>query len=420
MATVSKVCDGCDEVTETLEVYCANCDQAFCHDCTLYHRKLKSTRIHILVDASHDITDLNLSSVNANCGNDCGEPAVSLCIDCKQLLCTNCTNKHSSLKATKHHIAIAAKQLPIDETISVVSDRQCVSSNRRSLAFTQHRDDSFQAQVQDNGPFRGQFANELMSSAPADKEVTRVRGIAILSDGKIVVADYKNRSLKLFKRDLKFEMARELKDDPRGIASTPNDLIAVTIADKKEIRIFRIDNKIRTYKTFKVKEKPYSIAYHKEHFAVESGEGEDGAIRIYELGGKELFVIPGNTRSFGQFTGNTIRLALDFVKKTVFVVDIVNESIHSVDFKGNLCWSVKVRSPRGIVMFNNILFVASSEVNRIYQMNTTDGLIYHLLDEDSRVKRPRYIAYQPELKILAAEIDGNHVKLYNIEKLGTK
>ncbi|XP_071169240.1 tripartite motif-containing protein 3-like [Mytilus edulis] len=321
------------------------------------------------------------------------------------------------LKATKGHIAISAKQLARDETMSFISDSHSGVVETRTHVVS-HVQQLVQAQVQvEKGQYSGTFKHEFMCSAPGDKEVTRVRGIAILSDGRIVVADYKNRSLKLFNSELRFETVKYIKEDPRGMATSANDFVVVTIADKKEIRIYKFEkNKIRTHKTIKVVDKPYSIACDKDHFAVELGEGDDGTIRIYDQNIREMCVIPGNTRSFGQFTGNTLRLALDYTKQVIFVADVVKESVHCVDFHGGLIWTVNVRSPRGIVFHNSILFVASNDAHRINQMNAIDGLVYALLDEDNRIKRPRYIAYNANLRKLAVEIDSNHIKLYSITK----
>ncbi|XP_063420501.1 uncharacterized protein LOC134705707 [Mytilus trossulus] len=414
MAAAPNVCDGCTKDGK-VESFCVNCEQLYCQECTVYHMKCKVTRSHILMDASNVDTYNAHSSIDVKCGNECGEQAVVLCLDCKQLLCNDCSEKHSMLKATKGHNTITAKQLVREETASLSSD--CVYSEQTSVIS--HPQELVHAQVQvEKGPHSGTFLHEFMSSAPGDKELTRVRGIVLLFDGRIIIADYKNRSLKLFSREMKFEMAKDIKDDPRGMVASAYDNVIVTFADKKEIRIYEIENKkIRTKKKVNVKEKPYSIAYNKDHFAVEHGEGEDGTIRIYDQHIREIFIIPGSTRSFGQFTGNTIRLALDLSKYVIFVVDIAKELVHCVDFKGGLIWTVKVGSPRGIVFHNNMLFVASSTENKIIQMNAVDGIVYSMLDEDNRIRRPRYIAYNPDSKKMAVEIDGNHIKLYNITGL---
>ena len=315
---------------------------------------------------------------------------------------------HSTVKATKQHFVIPAREMNKEETESVISDSQTQIHKLMSACSL--------AQVSvEKGKYIGTYSNDLMSSAPADKEVTRVRGLAILTDGRIVVADYKNKSLKLFNAKLQFIISKNLKEDPRGMVGTSNDLVAVTIADKKEIRLYRLENaKIKRSITHKMREKPFSIAFNKERFVVEHGEGEDGTIRIYDTSFKELYIIPGHQRAFGQFTGNTIRLAMDFAREKVFVVDIAREKVHCVNFKGQMIWTVKVLSPRGIIIHEDTLFVSSSEPNMVLQMNALDGYVYQLIDEQHRVKRPRYIAYQSKLKQLAVDIDGNHIKFYSI------
>ncbi|CAG2241906.1 unnamed protein product [Mytilus edulis] len=234
MAAALNVCEGC-EIDKMLESFCVNCEQLYCQECTTYHMKCKTTRSHILLDASHRDTDINHSSIEVKCGNECGEQVVSLCLDCRQLLCIDCFNKHSMLKATKEHNAITAKHLT-DSHPRVIESRPSVVSHPQQLV---------RAQVQvEKGQYSGTFTNKFKCSAPGDKEVARVRGIAILSDGRIVVADYKNRSLKLFNSELRFETVKYIKEDPRGIATSANDFVVVTIADKKEIRIYKFE-KIR-------------------------------------------------------------------------------------------------------------------------------------------------------------------------------
>lgn len=413
MASASFQCDGCFQQIPHSS-FCATCEQLFCPDCTRFHMKSKATRLHILVDTSNQGRDFT-ECKNLNCGNNCRELALSLCLGCKQILCTSCNQRHSKLKATKDHVYIAIQTICTGDAISESFDSGSTdNASKGKLSKISPNQNSTQVEG-DSGPFEGTLVKDFISAAPRDTEVTRVRGLVLLRDGKCVVADYKNRSLKLFSTAGNFEMSKDLKEDPRGIAITANDFIAVTIADKKEIKIFRVENnKIRSHKTFKLKEKPYSITCNMETFAVETGEGEDGAIRIYNTSGKELHVLPGYTRSFGQFTGNTIRLAYDHSSSTIFVADVVKEAIHSVNSKNDVIWTRHLKSPRGAVLFQKVLFVASIDDNKIYQMNASNGLIYNLLDVVYGISRPRYITFQPSLNLLAVESDGNQIKTYKL------
>lgn len=414
MAAAIPKCSACESV-DCPETYCIECEQLYCHKCSRVHRRQKATRSHSLVDITNISNDFDRSIVRHKCNAcDDSETVNGLCLVCFELFCEDCIKRHKALKATLNHNVIAAHLLKADDLVSVHESE--ADGDKYSVAKS-HRSDASSAQVQiGKGPYSGVFTHEFMSSAKSDKEVTSVRGIAILTNGYIVVADYKNRSLKLFNKDLTFVSAKDMKDEPRGMAYIlPDDQVAVTFSDKKEVRLFKFEsNKIRTHKSFKMKEKPFSIGYHKNYLAIEVGEGDDGAIHIVDINGKQRAVIPGFTRSYGQFTGNTIRLALDYAKELVFVCDVVKERVHCLNFLGTLKWSVHVESPRGIILHEDHLFIASSESHKIYQMSADDGVLYMLFDEDNRIKRPRYIAFQPKLKTLAVEIDGNHIKLYSI------
>ncbi|VDI63297.1 Hypothetical predicted protein [Mytilus galloprovincialis] len=120
MAGNPNICDGCDSY-EKIKSCCVNCEQGYCQECTAHHMKCRTTRLHILMDASNIDADKTLNSFDVKFVNECGKQAVMLCLDCKQLLCNSCTQKHARLKATNDHNAITAKQLARDETLSITS-----------------------------------------------------------------------------------------------------------------------------------------------------------------------------------------------------------------------------------------------------------------------------------------------------------
>ena len=92
----------------------------------------------------------------------------------------------------------------------------------------------------------------------------------------------------------------------------------------------------------------------------------------------------------------------------------MKEAIHSVNSKNDVIWTRHLKSPRGAVLFQKVLFVASIDDNKIYQMNASNGLIYNLLDVVYGISRPRYITFQPSLNLLAVESDGNQIKTYQL------
>ncbi|CAC5414094.1 unnamed protein product [Mytilus coruscus] len=269
--------------------------------------------------------------------------------------------------------------------------------------------------------FHAKFDREIVTLSPGDKDVTRSHGMIMLEDGRLVVIDQKNRCMKIFKPPhYYFDSRKNFTDEPRGITCCGKEEIAVSFADKQEIRKFKInqDGTVYNLKPFGMQEKPFSISYNRKTFAVEQGEGRYGSIVILENDGKESHVISGASRDFGLFTGNTIRLAHDNNKRVVYVVDIVKGCVNHVSYDGDIKWSMKVISPRGIDYCeqSNILFVASKSDNSVVQMQASDGTIVPFLTHDSNVFQPRFICYQNQAKKLAIEVGGNVVNMYKCAK----
>ncbi|CAG2185170.1 unnamed protein product [Mytilus edulis] len=207
--------------------------------------------------------------------------------------------------------------------------------------------------------FHAKCIKEIATLAPGDKDATRLRGMVMLEDGRLIIIDQKNRCLKSFKPPhYNFESRKNIPDEPRGITCCGKEEIAVTFSDKNEIKRFKIshDGGILPIRPFALQEKPFSISYNRKTFAVEQGEGKYGSIAIIENDGKESNVISGASRDFGLFTGNTIRLAHDNTKRAVYVVDIVKECVNHVSYDGDIIWSVKVNSLEELISVSKATF----------------------------------------------------------------
>lgn len=96
-------CDGCNKpLTQT--TYCVECTQCFCAGCTKVHTKQNATKSHILLRISPDVSDAPSTKIGRNC-EICEEKmeVVSLCASCREMYCTECSERHHLMKATKDH-----------------------------------------------------------------------------------------------------------------------------------------------------------------------------------------------------------------------------------------------------------------------------------------------------------------------------
>ena len=263
--------------------------------------------------------------------------------------------------------------------------------------------------------YKADFDLEVNTSWPGETSVTRIVGLAMVSDGSLVLIDCRNKSIKVFKPKWYEAVIRhDLDEEPTGIASNGADEIIVTFAHKLEVRRYRISSEklIVPLKCFTLNEKPYSLSFSKNTLAIEIGEGSYGSIIVTDMDGDELEKISGNRRHFGMFTGKTIRLAHDHDAKCIYVVDISNECVSCVDYEGNVKWKTNIKGPRGIVINGDSLFVASKTENAIFQIDRGTGKYSSLLTSNDRIIQPRFIACQQSKEKLAVEVGGNVVNMY--------
>ncbi|XP_063420746.1 uncharacterized protein LOC134705960 [Mytilus trossulus] len=267
--------------------------------------------------------------------------------------------------------------------------------------------------------YKASFFRQIPSTVAGDQLVTGIRGMVIFEDGRLIIIDNKNRCLKIFSPPwYDFVLRHSFSDEPRGVSISGKDEVAITFPDKREVRRFIInkENKISSLKTFTVREKPFSISHSKDTFAIEMGEGIDGCVIITDMVGTLIHLISGIRRNFGQFNGNTIRLTHEHKTSTVYVVDLQTECIHSLNYDGNVRWTVKVNSPRGIDVCEDILFIATKSDNSIIQMRADDGTYTPLLTNKDDINQPRFICHQLQAKKLAVEVGGNIVNVYQCSK----
>ncbi|XP_063428258.1 uncharacterized protein LOC134711537 [Mytilus trossulus] len=151
---------------------------------------------------------------------------ISLCASCREMYCTECSERHHLMKATKDHQLCPLKlwdaSLVTRPVSSVVQD-STKKKAQVNVILKQEKD-----------LYKGRIITERPSTAPGETAMTRIRGMTFLLDGRLVVIDSKNKCLKVFKPEW-YELLtkKELTDEPRGIATVSQDEVVITFADKK-------------------------------------------------------------------------------------------------------------------------------------------------------------------------------------------
>lgn len=355
---------------------CAQCRNLYCHTCS---------DAHFNNNPNHDLCGIEPPNAYLSDQIKCNEcntaDACTMCVICKNVFCQRCTCMHakSNLKQLTRNMKTGMHK----------TYEQCTFPVRylKSINITQ---------------------------SVSDHNIS-ICGIASLPKF-VVLADSHNRILIVFQNE-KFIFKASLNGrEPRGITSLGENKIALTMPYDNEILFYNInDTGAEHYQTKNLLPeyegkwigRPFKIAYDSNHLAIETGLGDNGVILITdeECSIKHMLT---NEQNWGYFTGNTIRFALDWNRKQLFVSAMSKKAISCLDFEGHIIWNMTVSSPRDVVTIehetNQHLLLISKHTEAIYIFDAKNGSREKLF-YGGRLKKPRFMAYNSSQKIIYVNQD---------------
>ncbi|XP_053389505.1 uncharacterized protein LOC128552481 [Mercenaria mercenaria] len=194
------------------------------------------------------------------------------------------------------------------------------------------------------------------------QNICDITGCVVLSYNKVVVADWNNEKLKVV--DIKNKAVLEettLSSKPWGIAVMPQDHIAVTMPDKKEILIMTTASTLTTVRKFPVKGICKGIAYHQGHLFVVCSDPK--CVFITDTQGNVQNTIKLDNKRFVR----PWYLLLSKDLRHIFISDNGSHSVVSITLQGDISAEYKnkdFKDPRGMMMLDDgSLLVCGSGIN---------------------------------------------------------
>jgi len=358
---------------------CIDCKNMFCEICCNTHDLSSKPRHKVCI-----IEHVTTSNYEVNC-KYCSRPATAACLHCVVVFCDDCTGEHLE---NNHNVKMLIKYNGV-------------------------------AYQRGNTEGTSKLEHKYTISTEKNVETLRIRGITFLTGDRILLVEYNRSEIKIFKKN-SYIFNYLLQKEPNCMTKLFGNRVAISFPHEREIKLYDIFSKsVNLSKTIDLQSigKPFSISYHRKHFAVEIGEGKNGGIFIINGYGREICSVP-NVSSF--FTGNTIRLALDMKNRRIFVSALGKKYVHCIDFDGHIVWHKAVPSPRSIVFIpeassNMNMIVASKQWNMICKMNSHNGTDKTITAE-GLIKEPRHnMDYNIKQKLLCVEIDNGNILVFKYD-----
>lgn len=268
------------------------------------------------------------------------------------------------------------------------------------------------------GTLIGQFDAHLA----ADTNDCQLLGSDFLPDGKVLVTDWENKTLKLLNTSYKVVDYLKLSGSPYSACSISQNEGTVSITNKKVLQFFTIDPRSKMYqgRVIKTTEFCRDVAYNNGKIYVICGDLKDNGnnqISVYSLDGhfiQNIFTDSAGNKLFAQ----PLYLALNSIGN-IFVGD-EEKGVISLDKNGEVISIFKeskvLRYIYGVAIVNNDqLFVCGFGSHNVVQIGRNIVLLGEVLSENAGLRNPRSVCYDVNSqRMLVTCKNTNFVRVYSL------
>ncbi|KAH3855027.1 hypothetical protein DPMN_097586 [Dreissena polymorpha] len=359
--------------------------------------------------------------------------AYGFCKVCMDFLCRQCVNAHESTLFTLNHGIIVGAELmeryhhamrkdkPKGKHVSR-SHLDMVADGRASLQYFE-ADKGTKAKSEDvaDGAFDAQLLKNLKIRVISDTRKCFICACVVYNDGKIIVADANNKTLKLFNKHHNFLHTFHMKREPWDICRAVDyttDLFA-TESQTNGFHQLKVTDEIRYMLTVKVKGECFGITDWKGGIAVSVKlETKEFCIKLMDQFGNIHRVIPDGFEMQLQLRSPWYLASL---KKGRYIVisDAGTGAVTCIAVEGGIKFMYKnrkeLKDPRNIAsdMDNNI-FVVDYETDTVHQLSPQGEDLGVILCGREGLVNPCGIACHKEFLYIQAKMDSNFLNLYEL------
>lgn len=258
-----------------------------------------------------------------------------------------------------------------------------------------------------------------------DRTTCSITGAAFLEDGRLVLADYNNRCLKLFDQQCKFVCRQELTSRPQDLATISSTELATSMLDESAIQFFFAVEQLQLGRRVRTECQYLGLAgcpKTRHIFGTCSYKDGFGEIHIMGLNGQIVRAIGGTMNGVASLVRPTsIQVASG--GKLLYVSDLGQNSVmcFNIDMATKTSRPVFTYSDRNLELRNGLaldgdgsLYVCSGNMT-IHQVSVSGAKVHEVLTDRDGLGLPNCLTYRPASNtLLVAEFKENSVKLYTL------
>lgn len=241
-----------------------------------------------------------------------------------------------------------------------------------------------------------------VSSRTDNLDVSDVTGSCVMEDGRVVLADMNNESLKLI-RNNQLVTQSKLSSEPWDVCAISAEQVIVSLPHEKKLQFLSIGPTIHPLKKIghvaSVKSSQYyGVAYHNNHLYVTCPKDEPPCIKILDMQGTELQQITGTNEDESLFTDpRYISVGID--GKKIFVSDSGNNAVILLEQKKDGMENSVYEVPEGVtpggisVQAEGDVYVSGYKSNSILRLSQEGEYQMDFIGSEGGLLQPQSICH---------------------------
>ena len=388
MDNLSRICEACGE--GTVRTICNECREFYCQNCSDYHLLFKATRDHHLIDLHPKYGDPQQET------RESADEAELYSDFVEQLTVTENTVLYWAQVAVERNVepqagavrgAIPKPDLN-KETKKGSPSKQCETANPGDGAAKMDETRNNDNEVKDSQ------IEQFSIKRPDDNKNAEVGGILVLSRN-IIIADIYNKKLKLFDLSGKYLSSVDSKHYVFGIAEVNENCFATCGMDEF-VRLWTLRGKVIVTEdiSYDVDHDSDGIDYNDTYYCVL--HRNENAIMVLDTQGRQVRNIVRKD-AFGEMIEFGFDIHMDKTIHNIYVPCIGdNTGVLCLSVKGEPLWFTQLKGVLGgITEIDGILCVSDRYTGHgVHRVSKTGEYKGKLLDKDILKERnPEYLCY---------------------------
>ena len=269
------------------------------------------------------------------------------------------------------------------------------------------------------------FLKEFKVTSASDPfQVCDITGCTVLEDGRIVLADMYNQSLKLFGTDAKLAAHSKLSAEPWDITAVSSDQVVITLPQEKKLQFFQIGKtqlnpKHKIGPTLTKSSQFYGVDFYQDKLYVTCPKDEPSCLKILDMQGKELNSISSGPRETNLFS-DPLYITVSHNGKIVYISDSGNNTIVGIQLDGDSqvrTFSEPENKPMGglVVQTDGNMYVCGFKTKTVMNLTRNCKFVSNLIGKESGLKKPQALCYIPmQHQLLVTMQQSDSVKVFHL------